>query len=159
MINKKVFVKDRNRWILIDDKGKDILKKDFFTVSIGNDLYNILDYVKEPLTAITAPQRKLDYESFLKEAYKKAQLASGVDTTQNQSLNTQTTNQSYTAYTVVSEKAYFYSKADLTTRRNGYLIKNQQVQGCCNQNSFTYVQFTNDNNKTTEGWIKTEDLQ
>ncbi len=159
MVNKKVFVKDRNRWILIDDKGKDVLKKDFYTVSVGNDLYNILDYVKEPLTAITAPQRKLDYESLIREALKKAQLASSVDTTQNQSSNTQTNNQSYSTYTIVSEKAYFYSKADLNTRRNGYLIKNQQVQGCCNQNGFTYVQFTNDSNKTTEGWIKTEDLQ
>ncbi len=81
-----------------------------------------------------------------------------------QSLTSQ--SQNYTAriiqedlhYLVSSNKAYFYSSPDEENKRNAYLVANESIQACCSENGFVYTQFTNENGKTSEGWIKVSDL-
>lgn len=62
----------------------------------------------------------------------------------------------YSAYIVKSDKAYFYT--DSFTIRKSYLIKDQELEGCCKKNGFIYSKYTNPSEKITEGWIKEEDL-
>lgn len=58
MFNNKAYVKDRNRWILIDNKGKDILKKDFYIITSGSDnLYTLGNYLISAVKKIDVPQR------------------------------------------------------------------------------------------------------
>lgn len=66
------------------------------------------------------------------------------------------TAKTYSAYVVKSDKAYFYT--DSFTIRKSYLIKDQELEGCCEKNGFIYSKYTNPSGKITEGWIKKEDL-
>ncbi len=60
--------------------------------------------------------------------------------------------------TVFNDKSYFYSDADLATKRNGYLIKGQNVKFTSRNGDFIFCKYTNDKGKVTEGWMLASDF-
>jgi len=61
-------------------------------------------------------------------------------------------------YLVVSDKCYFYAEPNLNNKQKAHLIKGQFGEFSQFENGFVYASFTY-NNKTTEGWLKSEDLE
>ncbi|RPD51552.1 protein kinase domain-containing protein [Paracnuella aquatica] len=62
-------------------------------------------------------------------------------------------------YKVVSERAYFHNEADQATRRSAYMIPSEEIiKGLEEKNGFIYVEFTNNRNQTSKGWLLREDL-
>jgi hypothetical protein len=64
----------------------------------------------------------------------------------------------YITYTVSTDRAYFYTCPDETTKRKAYLVKNELLQGCCEQDQFVSIHFTNSDGKISEGWVNLRDL-
>ncbi|HAN37493.1 MAG TPA: hypothetical protein DCQ29_01205 [Chitinophagaceae bacterium] len=61
-------------------------------------------------------------------------------------------------YWVLAEKAYFYSEPNLNTKRQAYLVRGQQLEGCCEQNGFLNCTYVNDKGQITQGWLYTTNL-
>jgi hypothetical protein len=61
-------------------------------------------------------------------------------------------------YLVVSDKCYFYAEPNLNNKQKAYLVKGQSGEFSQFENGFVYATFTY-KNKTTEGWLKSEDLE
>lgn len=60
--------------------------------------------------------------------------------------------------TVSAEKSYFYSEANITTKRKAYLVQGQIVEFSSRNSDFIFCKYTNDNGKVTEGWMLTKEL-
>jgi serine/threonine protein kinase len=61
---------------------------------------------------------------------------------------------------VALSKAYFYSSPDEATRRNAFINKwNSSVTANDDMNGFIYVVYTNEEGKTTRGWLRKKDLK
>lgn len=60
--------------------------------------------------------------------------------------------------TISAEKSFFYNDADLATKRNGYLLKGQNVEFSSRNGDFIFCKFTNEKGKVTEGWMLSADL-
>ena len=59
----------------------------------------------------------------------------------------------------VGSTAYFYDRPEETSRRNAYLVVNEEVITALDeQGDFIYVVFTNDNGQTSRGWISKKNL-
>lgn len=59
----------------------------------------------------------------------------------------------------VAHVAYFHDRPDETSRRNAYLVVNEEVITALDeQNDFVYVVFTNNNGQTSKGWILKRNL-
>ena len=59
----------------------------------------------------------------------------------------------------VGRQTYFHDRPDETSRRNAYLLANEEVIVAQDeQNDFVYISFTNTNGQTSRGWISKRDL-
>lgn len=56
------------------------------------------------------------------------------------------------------EKAFFYSEPNINTKRKVYLVSGQEVEFTSQERDFIYCKFSNDNGKTTEGWMLAADF-
>ena len=59
----------------------------------------------------------------------------------------------------IGRQTYFHDRPDETSRRNAYLIANEEVITALDeQNDFIYISFTNSDGQTSKGWISKRDL-
>ena len=65
-----------------------------------------------------------------------------------------------TAYKVISI-AHFHTKPDADTRRSAFINhwNNAVLQPLDDKNGFIYIVFTNDEGRTTKGWLRKKDLK
>ena len=62
-------------------------------------------------------------------------------------------------FTVVSNKAYFYTSPNLESRSKSYLVKGEMSQVFSSNDDFVYTEFRNEESgKTTKGWIRISDI-
>lgn len=63
-------------------------------------------------------------------------------------------------YVVTSSRAYFHSQPDPDTRRDAYLTPSDEVMTAIDeQGNYVYIVFTNDEGKTSKGWVLKSDLR
>lgn len=61
--------------------------------------------------------------------------------------------------TIISEKAFFYTSADMETKKKSYLIHNQNVEILEEKEDFFRVIYTNDKGGLVYGWILKTDIR
>lgn len=61
-------------------------------------------------------------------------------------------------YSVVTQRAYFYSQPDVNSKRSAYLIYGEVVEAVSEKQGFVFVNFTNAQRKKTSGWLMKSNL-
>jgi len=60
-------------------------------------------------------------------------------------------------YSVIS-KAFFYNLPDENTKSSKYLVEDDVVDVIKKENDFGYAEYTNEQGRTTKGWLKMSDI-
>lgn len=63
-----------------------------------------------------------------------------------------------TMYKVEVSKAFFYSSPNLSSRKSAYFVYGETFYSTQTQNGFVYTVFTNAWGRTTDGWIRSQDI-
>ena len=61
-------------------------------------------------------------------------------------------------YSVITNRAYFYSLPDENSKKAAYLIYGEVINAINENSSFIYIEYTNNQGNTTSGWILKNDL-
>lgn len=61
--------------------------------------------------------------------------------------------------TAISHRAYFYSEADVSTKRRSYVVSGQDVEYSKTKDGFIFASFTNKDGVKTQGWMLTSDFE
>lgn len=68
-------------------------------------------------------------------------------------------NNSAGPFKVKTDRSYFHNTANISTRRNAYIVKGQGGTFTKVENNFGYLRFTNSSGVVTEGWLPVSDVQ
>ncbi len=103
---------------------------------------------------------KADLQNYLKTIPLSAPLPNKPTVVQNVSRNiTASTNNSAGPFKVKTDRSYFHTNANTSTRRNAYIVKGQGGTFTKVENNFGFLRFTNDRGVVTEGWLPISDVQ
>lgn len=61
-------------------------------------------------------------------------------------------------YSVITNRAYFYSLPDENSKKTAYLIYGEVINAINENSSFIYIEYTNNQGNTTSGWMLKNDL-
>lgn len=61
-------------------------------------------------------------------------------------------------YSVITNRAYFYSLPDENSKKTAYLIYGEVINAINENSSFIYIEYTNNQGDTTSGWMLKNDL-
>ena len=82
-----------------------------------------------------------------------------IESEQNKSLDNSSISQNLVRYRINKNHAYFYSRPDSNFRTNAYLILGESIESSLVENGYAYVEYKNQQGKSTIGWILLSDLQ
>jgi hypothetical protein len=68
-------------------------------------------------------------------------------------------NNSAGPFKVKTDRSYFHTNANTSTRRDAYIVKGQGGTFTKVENNFGFLRFTNDKGVVTEGWLPISDVQ
>lgn len=117
----------------------------------NNILNGVLSTSSGEKVAITAERESFGFDEVIRKKQESIERLTNSDEFNN------TIDQG--TFTVISVKCYFYSEPSIENQRNAYLVKGES--GSFNQvvNGFVFVLYTNADGITTEGWLKTSDIE
>jgi hypothetical protein len=102
---------------------------------------------------------KADLQNYLKTIPLSAPLPNKPTVVQNVSRNiTASTNNSAGPFKVKTDRSYFHTTANTSTRRDAYIVKGQGGTFTKVENNFGYLTFTF-NGRTTVGWLPISDVE
>ena len=86
-------------------------------------------------------------------------VADKVSSTQSSSPASANQLRSSGPFTVLTDRAYFYSNSNNSSRRNAYIVKGENGTFSKIENNFGYLTYTNTKGTTTQGWISLSDVR
>ena len=130
----------------LSGKNLSMIMKSYFVISSPNYYSISLSYPENSVSKKEVIKRIVDSFKFK------------VSEVEEDNKTAEVTSVNDNVYSVITNRAYFYSLPDENSKKSAYLIYGEVINAINENSSFIYIEYTNNQGTTTNGWVLKNDL-